>query len=194
MVHAPISGIITESSSVSGANVELGIVLFRIVDIDSLYVQAIVPESEFSKLRQLSGAEVEMPDGGQVRGATRLVSIGRLVDPNTRTVPVTYEIDNRDHRLAINQTLFMRLLLTPSTRSTVVPEAAVIDDAGRPVVFVQVAGESFVRRPVKLGVRNAGGVQVVEGVKPGDRVVTKGAYLVRLSTMSSAVPAHGHVH
>src|SRR5262249_46106388 len=185
---------ITESSSVSGANVELGVVLFRIVDIESLYVQAIVPESEFSKLRQLSGAEVEMPDGGQVRGATRLVSIGRLVDPQTRTVPVTYEIDNRDYRLAINQTLFMRLLFTPSTRSTVVPEAAVIDDAGRPVVFVQVAGESFVRRAVKLGVRNAGAVQVIEGVKPGDRVVTKGAYLRRLSTMSSAVPAHGHVH
>jgi hypothetical protein len=37
-------------------------------------------------------------------------------------------------------------------------------------------------------------VQVLEGVSPGDRVVTKGAYLIRLSTMSSAVPAHGHIH
>jgi len=45
-----------------------------------------------------------------------------------------------------------------------------------------------------LGVRNSGMVQVLEGISPGDRVVTKGAYLIRLSTMSSAVPAHGHVH
>jgi membrane fusion protein, heavy metal efflux system len=59
---------------------------------------------------------------------------------------------------------------------------------------VQRAGENFLRRPVKLGVRNSGLVQVVEGLNPGDRVVTKGAYLIRLSTMSSAVPAHGHVH
>ena len=60
IVHAPISGIISESSAVSGAYVELGSVLFRIVDIDSLYVQAVVPESGFGKLRQLSGAEVEI--------------------------------------------------------------------------------------------------------------------------------------
>ena len=153
-----------------------------------------VPESEFSKLRQLSGAEIEMPDTGQVRPVRRLVAIGRLVDPGTRTIPVTYEIDNRDHRLAVNQTVFLRLLLRPAGMTPAVPESAVIDDAGRPVVFVQRGGETFLRRPVKLGVRNSGMVQVLEGVSPGDRVVTKGAYLIRLSTMSSAVPAHGHVH
>jgi len=74
------------------------------------------------------------------------------------------------------------------------PEAAIIDDAGRPVVFVQIGGETFLRRPIKLGVRSGGMVQVREGLQAGDRVVTKGAYLIRLSTMSSSVPAHGHVH
>ena len=135
-----------------------------------------------------------MPNTGQIRPANRLVSVGRIVDSATRTVPVTYEVDNRDHRLAVNQTVFLRLLLTPAAKATVVPEAAIIDDAGRPVVFVQKGGETFLRRPVKLGVRNSGMVQVLEGINPGDRIVTKGAYLIRLSTMSSAVPAHGHVH
>src|SRR6185436_18952229 len=109
-------------------------------------------------------------------------------------VPVTYEVDNRDHRLAVNQTVFLRLFLSAMGRSPVVPEDAIIDDAGRPVVFVQRAGETFVRRPVKLGMRNHGLVQISEGISAGDRVVTKGAYLIRLSTMSTAVPAHGHVH
>ena len=134
-----------------------------------------------------------MPDG-QIRPAGRLVAIGRLVDSETRTVPVTYEVDNGDRRLAINQTVFLRLFLTPMGKAPVVPEAAIVDDAGRPVVFVQRGGETFLRRPVKLGIRNHGLVQVLEGVSVGDRVVTKGAYLIRLSTMSSAVPAHGHVH
>jgi len=192
-VRAPISGILAESNAISGANTEAGKTLFRIVDINSIFVSGVVPESDFSKLRELSGAEIEMPDG-QVRTAGRLVAVGRLVDAETRTVPVTYETDNRDRRLAINQTVFLRLFLTPMGKAPVVPEAAIIDDAGRPVVFVQRAGETFVRRPVKLGIRNHGLVQVLEGVNAGDRVVTKGAYLVRLSTMSSAVPAHGHVH
>jgi cobalt-zinc-cadmium efflux system membrane fusion protein len=194
LMRAPISGILSESSAVSGANVETGKILFRIVDIDALLVRGVVPESDFGKLRQLSGAEIEMPDTGQIRAANRLVAIGRLVDSETRTVPVTYELDNRDHRLAVNQNVFLRLLLTPAGRMPVIPESAIIDDAGRPVVFVQKGGETFLRRPVKLGVHNGGMVQVLEGVSPGDRVVTKGAYLIRLSTMSNSVPAHGHIH
>jgi RND family efflux transporter MFP subunit len=193
-IRAPISGILSESKAVSGANAELGTVLFRIIGIDVLFVSGMVPESELSKLSQLSGAEIEMPDTGQIRQANRLVAIGRLVNSDTRTVSVTYEIENHDHRLAVNQTVFLRLLLTPAGAMPAVPESAIIDDAGRPVVFVQRGGETFLRRPVKLGVRNSGMVQVLEGIGPGDRVVTKGAYLIRLSTMSSAVPAHGHVH
>ena len=198
VVRAPISGILAESNAIGGANTDPGKILFRIVDIDSIWVSGVVPESEYSKLRALSGAEIEMPDAlpgrSQIRQAGKLVAVGRLVDPETRTVPVTYETDNRDHRLAINQTVFLRLFLTPMGKSPVVPEAAIIDDAGRPVVFVQKGGETFLRKPVKLGIRNHGMVQVIEGVSVGDRVVTKGAYLIRLSTMSSAVPAHGHVH
>ena len=192
-VLAPISGIVAESNAISGTNTDPGKVLFRIVDTNLILVSGVVPESEYSKLRQLSGAEIEMPDG-QLRPAGRLVAVGRLVDPATRTVPVTYEVDNKDRRLAINQTVFLRLFLRGVGRSPVVPEDAIIDDAGRPVVFIQRGGETFVRRPVKLSLRNHGMVQVLEGINAGDRVVTKGAYLIRLSTMSSAVPAHGHVH
>jgi cobalt-zinc-cadmium efflux system membrane fusion protein len=194
LVRAPISGIIAEASTVGGANVEAGQPLFRIVDTDTVFVSGAVPESELAKLRQISGAEIEIPGTGQIRPVNRLVSVGRMVDEKTRTVAVTYETDNRDHRLALNQTVFLRLLLTSAGKTPVVPESAIIDDAGRPVVFVQTAGETFLRRPIKLGVRNGGMVQVQEGLQAGDRVVTKGAYLIRLSTMSSAVPAHGHVH
>jgi multidrug efflux pump subunit AcrA (membrane-fusion protein) len=69
-----------------------------------------------------------------------------------------------------------------------------VDDTGRPVVFVQASGESFERRPVTLGAREGDVVQVVEGVKRGDRIVSKGAYLVRLASLSTQAPAHGHVH
>jgi multidrug efflux pump subunit AcrA (membrane-fusion protein) len=69
-----------------------------------------------------------------------------------------------------------------------------VDDAGRPIVFVQTEGESFVRRPVTLGAREGGIVQVKHGIRAGERVVTKGAALIRLASMSSQVPAHGHVH
>ena len=62
------------------------------------------------------------------------------------------------------------------------------------MVFVQTGGESFERRPVRLGSHADGYVHVLEGVEPGERVVHRGAYLVRLAAMSTQIPAHGHVH
>jgi multidrug efflux pump subunit AcrA (membrane-fusion protein) len=81
-----------------------------------------------------------------------------------------------------------------TAQKPVVPAAAIVDDAGRPIVFVQRGGETFERRAVTLGPRSRDLVQITEGIKPGDRVVTKGAYLVRLASLSTSVPAHGHVH
>jgi multidrug efflux pump subunit AcrA (membrane-fusion protein) len=103
-------------------------------------------------------------------------------------------VDNSDRRLAIGQALSVRLFLSQGASTVAVPEDAVIDDGGRPVVFVQVGGESFARRPVRLGARAAGHVQVLEGVRPGERVVTRGGYLIRLAALSPQIPAHGHVH
>jgi multidrug efflux pump subunit AcrA (membrane-fusion protein) len=97
-------------------------------------------------------------------------------------------------RLPLGQSVFLRLLLEETAASAVIPVSAVIDDAGRPIVFVQTSGESFERRPVTLGVRQADVVQVLEGLKPGERIVSKGAHLVRLASLSTQVPAHGHVH
>ena len=74
------------------------------------------------------------------------------------------------------------------------PESAIVEDGGRPLIFVQTGGESFERRPVRLGSREGGYVRVLEGIEAGERVVHRGAYLVRLAAMSTQIPAHGHVH
>lgn len=75
------------------------------------------------------------------------------------------------------------------------PETALIDDNGQNEVFVQSGGESFQRRVLKLGMRDRGYVQVISGLNEGERVVTKGAYLVFLASSSPAqLGAHGHAH
>jgi len=193
-LRSPIAGTVAQTHAAPGANVEAGETLFQIVDLDTVYVSAIVPESELPQIRNLSGAELEIPGANEPLRLQRLVSIGRVVDPASRTFPVIYELDNRNRRVAVNQTVRVRLLTNVARAAAVVPESAIVDDAGRPIVFVQAAGESFVRRPVTLGVSEGGFVQVLTGVQTGERVVTRGAPLIRLASMSSQVPAHGHVH
>jgi multidrug efflux pump subunit AcrA (membrane-fusion protein) len=94
----------------------------------------------------------------------------------------------------VGQAVTLYLLMDTTAARPVIPAAAVVDDAGRPIVFVQTGGEAFERRAVTLGVRTGDAIQVTDGVKEGERVVTRGAYLVRLASLSTSVPAHGHVH
>jgi RND family efflux transporter MFP subunit len=193
-LRSPISGVVANVNTTPGSNVTQGNSLFRIVAVDRVYVVASVPEAEAHRVPQLSGAEIELPGGEGTLPVRQLVSVSRLIDPESRTLSVIYEVDNSDRKLAIGQALSVRLFLSQGSKTVTVPEDAVVDDGGRPVVFVQVAGESFSRRPVRLGARAAGYVQVLEGVRVGERIVTRGAYLIRLAALSPQIPAHGHVH
>jgi membrane fusion protein, heavy metal efflux system len=81
-----------------------------------------------------------------------------------------------------------------TVRGVAVPETAVVDDAGKPTVFVMEGGESFFKRVIRPGIRSAGFVQVLEGVAAGERVVSSGAYELKLSTATGAIPEHAHQH
>jgi cobalt-zinc-cadmium efflux system membrane fusion protein len=194
VVRAPVTGVIAQRDAATGANVTAGTVLFRVVDASQVHVVGQVPETEAPRARLARAAEIEL--GGQPdRIPTgRLVNVGKVLDPQSRTLPITFAFDNRTLGLPVGQALFLHLLMDTTAPRPVVPSAAIVEDAGRPIVFVQREGETFERRAVTLGPRSGDLVQITEGVKPGDRVVTKGAYLVRLASLSTSVPAHGHVH
>lgn len=194
LLRAPLAGVVAASQVTPGASVEEGETLFRIVSTDPVHVVASVPEAESSRIGQLAGGELELTGESRPLPLGRVVSIGRVVDPQSRTLPVIFEVRNPAARLAVGQSVFVRLFTKDTAQRPAVPESAVVDNAGRPVVFVQAAGESFVRRPVQLGSREGGHVHVLEGIKPGERVVTRGAYQVRLAALSTQIPAHGHVH
>lgn len=193
-IRAPIGGTVVETAAAPGANLKGGEVLFRIVDTSRVYVSAIVPEAEYPKARSLTGAEIEIPGLDTPRPAGRLISVGKIVDAPSRTFPIVYEFSNGDSRIAINQTVTVRLFLSATRKGVTIPESALVDDGGRPIVFIQREGEAFVRKPVDVGYKQNGMVEITSGVAAGDRVVVRGGYLIRLATLSSQIPAHGHVH
>jgi membrane fusion protein, heavy metal efflux system len=194
IVRAPVSGVIAQRDAATGANVSAGAILFRVVDASQVYVVGQVPEGDAARARLARAAELEMAGQPDRIPTGRLVSVGKVLDPQSRTLPITFAFDNRTLGFPVGQSVFLHLLMDHTPPRPVVPAAAIVDDAGRPIVFVQREGETFERRAVTLGPRAGDLVQITEGVKAGDRVVTKGAYLVRLASLSTSVPAHGHVH
>jgi RND family efflux transporter MFP subunit len=194
VIRAPVSGVIAQRDATTGANVSAGTVLFRVVDASQVHVVGQIPEAEAARARLARAAEIEIAGQANRVPAGRLVSLGKVLDPQSRTLPITFAFDNRSLGLPVGQATFLHLLMDATAPRPAVPAAAIVDDAGRPIVFVQREGETFERRAVTLGPRSGDLVQITEGIKPGDRVVTKGAYLVRLASLSTSVPAHGHVH
>ena len=194
VLRAPIGGIVAASDATPGASVEEGALLFRVVALDRVHVVGALPEAVLGRMGDLAGAELEAPGLAAPIALDRLVAVGRVLDAASRTVPIIYELRDPDARLAVGQAVSLRIFASAASEAVTVPETAVVDDAGQPVVFVQVAGESFERRPVRLGNREAGRVQIAGDIAPGERIVIRGAPLIRLAALSPQVPAHGHTH
>jgi cobalt-zinc-cadmium efflux system membrane fusion protein len=194
IVRAPIAGVIAARSATSGSNVSAGTSLFQLVNAALVDVVGQIPELHSAKARQVTSASLEVPGSQTLVPVGRMTALGKMLDPQARSLPIVFALDNRTLGLPIGQTTFLHLLMLETTPAPVIPLSAVVDDAGRPIAFIQVEGESFERRPLTLGARDGTFVQVVSGVKAGERVVTRGAYLVRLAALSTQVPAHGHVH
>ena len=195
-VPSPIDGVVAELHVAPGAWVQAGQPLARLVDRDRLWLDVGVPEAYVGRLGEVSGVWFTL-DG--VRGPlelprSALVSIGTEIDPGSRTLRVRFVIDNIRRELFAGMTSKAHLVTDAPMLAAAIPIDAVIDDNGMDVVFVQTGGESFVRRPVKLGIHDAGFVEVREGVAPGEWVVTRGAWSVKLASASTESVGHGHAH
>jgi membrane fusion protein, heavy metal efflux system len=198
-LRSPISGTIVEAGVTSGELINNSRKLFYVVNLDTLWIEANVSEYDLARVHQAPGASYRLaayPDRITpiLAGGGRLVDVGAVVDPDTRTVPIRYEVPNPEGMLRVG--MFADLLVETNRKQTAlaVPKDAVVDEGGEVVVYLQRGGETFERRRVEVGIRDANQVEIRNGLAAGDRVATKGAYTIRLSTMSSAIPAHGHAH
>jgi membrane fusion protein, heavy metal efflux system len=195
VLRAPLAGVIAESNVTPGTTVEEGQLLYRIVALDRVYVVGAVPEQHLARIQGATEAEVEIPGRPATLKTSRLISVGRVVDPARRSVPITFEIAGPPPGVAVGQGVTLRLITAGQTPEVAVPADAVVDDGGQTIVFVQTGGESFERRPVRVGGPREGGfLQIADGLEAGERVVTRGAHLVRLAALSPRTPGHGHVH
>ena len=194
-IRAPIGGVVAEVFAALGASYDEGSPLFRVVRTDRVELQAHVPAADLPLGKDVHEIAIEIPGRPDplVVEADHMHHAG-IIDPKTRALPVQFDVDNRGGLLLIGQTPIAILYSSQRARMTTVPKEAVLMEAGRAYVFVQTGGESFARRYVDVAARDGDVVGVRSGVKPGDRVVTKGAYDVQLASAASGLPAEGHVH
>ncbi len=196
-LEAPIAGTIVNLNVVAGAFVEARQSLFRIIDLSEVWVQGEVYESDIGHITPRSRATVK-PSGGQASfelTSNRLIMVGDVVDPRTRTIPVIWEVSNPGRRLKIGMLTRLDIGTGQEVETLAVPESAVFLEENKNIVYLQVGGKTFVRRIVTTGIADRGWVEILDGLEEGERVVVTGGFEIALASRSlEGAAAHGHVH
>lgn len=198
-VRSPVAGTIVAVTVAPGEFVEEGRELFHVVDLSRLWLELQIPEGQIGQVQTSNSVWFQpegFPNAFEVSPATggRVIASGGVVSEKTRTLPLIFEVPNRNQQLKSGMFVRAQVVTATTQRGIVIPLSSVVDEDGQAVAYVELEGELFERRALKLGTRQGDRVQVLEGLKPGERVVTRGAYNIRLQAASGAVPAHGHAH
>lgn len=201
-LQAPMSGIVSEVNVVPGEPVSPDRALVRIVDLNTVYALARVPQHLGERLRPGLTARIRVPGWTSREWTARLEHVGAVADAASGTLEAAFEVENPDLRLRPGMRAEFNIVLSERDAASMVPRSALQGDpAAR---FLYVADESlpnaFVKVPVEIGAMNDQSVEIVRGLFPGDRVVTDGAYSLAFAGKGSVSlkealdAAHGHEH
>src|SRR5438552_3943746 len=180
-VPSPADGLVITRSVNPGQVVNSGQELFVVTDLGTVWVIGDLYERDFPRVRVGSQATVTVPSAPDGKTQGRVAYIDPRVDPATRTAKVRVEVSNRSGDLRLGMFVTVAFQASSTERVTVIPRAAVQTIGDRSVVYVPVAGGDgkFVERQVRLGTPLGGFVPVIEGLKPGGKVVTDGSFFLR---------------
>ena len=179
-VVAPGGGTVTSRAINPGQVVAAGQELFVVADLSTVWVIGDLYEKDFSGVRVGAEASATVPGTPPLRG--RVAYIDPRLDPATRTAKVRVEVPNAGGMLRLGMYATVSFGV-PSVAGAVavVPRAAIQTIGGRSVVYVAADGDDgrFIERPVKVGAAAGDGVEVTEGLRTGERVVTEGSFFLR---------------
>jgi membrane fusion protein, heavy metal efflux system len=184
-VAAPRNGKVSKLNVIKGDAVEPGTSLLEIADYHEVYAVAQVYESQIGGILKGMSARVYSPAFKNAEMDSKVEIIGSEVNPQSRTVEVWLRVRNPGERLKINMTVNIYFLASKEDESITVPRSALLGSGGERFVFVE-EGNQYIRTPVVTGIENDKWIEVVEGLAPGDVVVTQGNY--QLQFAKSAAP------
>ena len=177
-IHSPASGIILKVGAREGSHVTPATELYAIADLSRVWIYVDVYEYELPWVRVGDTAEMRLTavPGRVFKG--KITYIYPYLDPKTRTNKVRLEFDNRDGLLKPDMFADVTIHAGRRDKALVIPEQAVIRTGRKPKVFVQTGPGRFTPRTVRLGVSNGEVVEVLDGVRDGEIVVTSAQFLI----------------
>ncbi len=195
-INAPLSGYVKRVFARNGDFVRAGAPLLVIGVQHPVLLKVDVPVQHYSKLTAIRDVWFTNPNGQWVNlndiGGS-LTSVGKAVSDVQPLIPVYFQAGMSQ---GIVEGSFTEVQIAAGeTRSGIsIPSSALLEEFGQYSVIVQLSGETFEKRPVRIGVHNGPLVEILDGLQVDEHIVTTGAYQVKMASMAGQIPAHGHSH
>jgi len=176
-LNAPVSGYVMVKGVFEGQEVQPGMELFTVTDLSKVWIEVDLYEYEASFVRvgQEASLSLTYDPGVQLKG--RVAYVFPYLSPESRTLKVRFDFPNP--QLTLKPAMYVDVSLALATaQGVVVPDSALIDTGVRQVVFVETAPGTFEPRQVKTGIRGEGKVQLLAGIKGGEKVVVRANFLL----------------
>ena len=174
-VVSTLNGHVVERKLAQGQVVQPADALFVVADLSRLWAVAQVPEQQVNQVKVGQSVSIEVPALGNEKLVGKLIYVGQAINPQTRTVLVRTELDNRDGRLKPAM-LASVLIEARAVERQVVPASAVVRENDEDHIFVALGDGAFRLTKVKLGPEQAGQRVVISGLKGGENIVIDGAF------------------
>ena len=196
-ITTPLTGYLKNISVKDGEYVTAGQAIATVSQNKKLVLRADVSEKYYNSLNSINNANFKTPYDNRVYAlpdlSGKLLSVGKAAGTNSFFIPVTFEFDNRGDIIP-GSFVEIYLLSYPMENVLSLPVSALTNEMGNFYVYRQLDEEGYQKQEVTLGANNGKEVQVLSGLTPGDRIVTRGAYQVKMASASAAIPGHTHEH
>lgn len=198
-IVAPISGTVVKVRKAEGDHVTVGEAILEIVNLDTVWIEAPVFERDLHLLTKGARALFTTPAFPATEFKASMVDLGAVVDEQTRAASVIFEAPNAGRALLIGMQANLRMDFGAKADVLLIPKDAVQENEGRKMVFVVLTGEEFEPRDVTLGSAYGEQIAVLDGLQAGERIVTQGAYQLRLRQLrptggGDEHAGHNHAH
>lgn len=188
-LYAPLGGVVTERQASLGEAVERSTALFVIENLTSVFVDANVPEAELSRVRVGLPVEIVVPAYPGERFSGTVHTVASRVNEKTRSVPVRCVVENRGGKLKPDMFATVRLGTSAHTEVVLLPASAVSEQNGERSVYVAEGG-GYRKRPVQVEHATGGRLHVLSGLKPGEKVVTEGVFVLKSESQKESLRGH----
>jgi cobalt-zinc-cadmium efflux system membrane fusion protein len=178
-IKSMINGVVVERNVVIGQLVDATTTAFKIINTGNVWIDGQIYEKDLDKINLNSKAVFVTASDRHTKVEGKIIYLGQTVDDKTRTILIRGEFKNPGNKLKPQMFGELQISLNSDVRAILIPEESIVREASESSLFVQTSDTTFERRDVTTGIISDNMVEIKDGIKEGEIVVTEGVFYLK---------------